>query len=158
MANAFRGHSEHSPEREAVAAEEAALANAFRGQNFQEQEDNMSKQESSRAQRKREAYATFEKTVLDLYEQSTLTLEQLNRIARQYQDVEIDSAGSQQRLTFDEKDLAQVCIELEDPSFPLATRRSHDDHDEYWERELQKWEEVIHQRWGWNAYNFPGIA
>lgn len=113
----------------------------------------MSEHDWLRAQRKREAYAVFENTVLDLYERSRLSLEKLNLVAHQYRDVEIDSAGSQHRLTYDEKDLLQVCIELEDPSFPIAARRSDEDHDEYWERELKKWEEIIRRRWGWNAYN-----
>jgi hypothetical protein len=113
----------------------------------------MRQQDQQKALKKREAYATFEKAILDLYEFNSLTLDLLNVIARQYQQVEIDSAGSQQRLTHDKKDLLQVCIELEDPSFPIPPRGSNEDHEEYWELELKKWEEIVHHHWGWNAYN-----
>lgn len=113
----------------------------------------MRQQDRQKALKKREAYATFEKTILDLYEFNYLTLDLLNVIARRYQYVEIDSAGSQQRLTRDQKDLFQVCIELEDPSFLIPPRGSKEDHEEYWELELKKWEEIVHHYWGWNAYN-----
>ena len=118
----------------------------------------MRKQDHQKALKKREAYATFEKTILDLYERNDLTLEQLNLIAKQYQQVEIDSVGSQFRLTHDEKDLLQVCIELEDPSFLIPLRGSSEDHEEYWEKELKKWEDIVRRHWGWEAYNVSGAG
>lgn len=104
---------------------------------------------------RRAAYASFEKIVLDLYERETLTLEHLERLAERYRTIEIDSAGSRYLRTRDGKDLHQVCIELVDPTFPLAAPGSSEDHEEYWERELNKWEEIVRQRWGWQAYCTP---
>jgi len=104
---------------------------------------------------RRAAYASFEKTVLDLYEQEMLTLECLERIAEQYRTIEIDSAGSRYLRARDGKDLHRICIELVDPGFTLAAPGSIEDHEDYWERELKKWEEVVHQRWGWQAYCTP---
>lgn len=107
---------------------------------------------------KRSAYAAFEKTILDLYERRILTLEILNRVAMQYRQVRIDSAGSRYLRSQDGKDLHQICIELVDPSFPIAMRGSREDHDEYWEKELRKWEEIVHNYWRWSSYctAFPG--
>ena len=102
--------------------------------------------------KKRMAYATFEKTILDLYEQKILTLDLLDRIAHRYRLIGIDSAGSQYLRAPDGKDLHQICIELVDPSFPIVTRGSNEDHEEYWEQELKKWEEIVHRHWGWQAY------
>jgi hypothetical protein len=106
---------------------------------------------------RRAAYAAFEKMVLSFYEQKTLTLNLLDRIASRYCQIAIDSAGSRHVQTSDGKDLHQICIELVDPTFPIAARGSSADHEEYWERELQKWEEIVHKRWGWQAYcrTFP---
>ena len=106
---------------------------------------------------KREAYAAFEKTILDLYERDELTLNQLDLTARQYRHVAIDSAGSLHQLTHDQKDLFEVCIELVDPSFSIPARGSHEDHEEYWEKELKKWEDIVRWRWGWYAYNTSRI-
>jgi len=63
----------------------------------------------------------------------------------------IDSAGSQYVRARDGKDLHQICIELVDPSFPLVARGSSEDHEEYWEQELKKWEEIVQKRWTWHA-------
>lgn len=104
---------------------------------------------------RRAAYASFEKTVLELYEQGVLTLERLERLAEQYRTIEIDSAGSQYLRAYDGKDLHQICIELVEPALPLVARGSSEDHEEYWEKELKKWEEIARQRWGWQAYCTP---
>ena len=104
---------------------------------------------------RRAAYASFEKTVLDLYEREMLTLEELERIAAQYRTIEIDSAGSRYLRTRDGKNLHQVCIELVDPAFALAVPGSSEDHEESWEKELNKWEEIVRRRWGWRAYCTP---
>lgn len=98
------------------------------------------------------AYATFEKTICDLYERGMLTLDLLDRIAHQYRLIGIDSAGSQYLQARDGKDLHQICIELVDPIFPIVTRGSSEDYEAYWEQELKKWEEIVHMRWGWQAY------
>ncbi|MFL5662759.1 MAG: hypothetical protein ACJ8BW_15625 [Ktedonobacteraceae bacterium] len=97
----------------------------------------------------RAAYAAFEKTILDLYEQKMLTVDLLDRVATQYRQVCMDSAGSQHVQTRDGKDLHQVCIELIAPSFPLVGRGSSEDHEAYWEQELKKWQEIVYNRWGW---------
>lgn len=99
----------------------------------------------------RAAYAAFEETILDLYEQKILTSDLLDRIASQYCLEGIDSAGSQYVRARNGKDLHQVCIELVDPTFLLAARGSSEDHEEYWEQELKKWEEIVHKRWAWHA-------
>jgi hypothetical protein len=104
---------------------------------------------------RRAAYASFENTVLDLYEQGMLTLEHLEQLAEQYRTMEIDSAGSQYLRAHDGKDLHQICIALVDPAFALVTPGSSEDHEEYWEQELKKWEEIARQRWGWQAYCTP---
>lgn len=108
--------------------------------------------------RRRTAYAVFEKTILDLYERKLLTRYLLDRVASKYRLVPIDSAGSRYLRTRDGKDLHQICIELVDPSFPISARGSSGDHEEYWERELKKWEEIVRKLWGWRAYctPFPG--
>lgn len=103
----------------------------------------------------RKAYAEFESRILDLYERGALTLNLLDRIAGQYSLVSMDSAGSRYLRAWDGKDLNQICIELIDPAFPVAMRGSSDDHEEYWERELDKWEEIVHHRWNWRAYCTP---
>src|SRR5262245_32440873 len=103
--------------------------------------------------RKRDAYAAFERTILDLYDQELLTLRQLDQIASQYRWRNPDSAGSQSMLTQDGKDLYQVCIQLVDPAFPVPARGSTQDHEEYWERELRKWEDIVRWRWDWYADN-----
>ena len=102
--------------------------------------------------KRRAAYAAFEKMILDLYERKILTSGLLDSIASQYCLEGIDSAGSQYMLTRDGKDLHQICIELVDPIFPIVTRGSSEDHEEYWEQELKKWEEIVRKRWGWQAY------
>lgn len=104
---------------------------------------------------KRAAYAAFEKAILDLYERRLLTRSLLDRIASQYRLMSIDSAGSQYIRTQDGKDLHQICIELVDPTFPVVQRGSRADHEEYWEKELKKWEEIVHGHWGWRAYCAP---
>lgn len=104
---------------------------------------------------RRVAYASFEKIVLDMYERGALTLEHLERLAEQYRTMHIDSAGSQYLRAQDGKDLHQICIELMDPTFALVERGSSEDHEEYWEQELKKWEEIARQRWGWQAYCTP---
>jgi hypothetical protein len=101
---------------------------------------------------KRTAYAVFERTILDLYEQKVLTVNLLDRIASQYRLVDIDSAGSQYLRTRDGKDLIQICIEVIDPTFPTFAKGSSEDNEEYWERELKKWEIIVRRRWGWQAY------
>lgn len=98
------------------------------------------------------AYAAFEESIIELYERRILTLGLLDRIANRYRQVNIDSAGSQYLQTQDGKDLYQICIELVDPTFPIAVRGSSEDHDEYWEKELKKWQEIVYNRWGWRAY------
>lgn len=105
---------------------------------------------------RRAAYAVFEKTILDLYDQRSLTLERLDCIAEQYRWLHVGSVGGQYELTHDGKDLYQVCIELVDPSFPIALRGSSEDHEEYWEEELKKWEDIVRWRWNWHAYGMPG--
>lgn len=102
--------------------------------------------------KRRAAYAAFEKMVIDLYERKLLTRDLLDYIASQYCLVGIDSAGSQYVLAHDGKDLHQICIELVDPFFPLVARGASEDHEEYWEQELKKWEEIVHKRWSWHAY------
>ncbi|MDQ2902254.1 MAG: hypothetical protein M3Y81_01705 [Chloroflexota bacterium] len=97
--------------------------------------------------KRRKAYAEFEKIVIELYEQHILTLEHLDYLASLHHQVGIDSAGSQRLLAKDGKDVHQVCIELVDPSFPLVAGRSNEHHEEYWEGELRKWEEIVHERW-----------
>jgi len=106
---------------------------------------------------RRAAYATFEKTILDLYERNMFTLSLLDLVASQYRQVGIDSAGSQYIRTRDGKDLHQVCIELVDPTFPIVERGSSGDREEYWEQELKKWQEIVYKRWGWRAHSaiFP---
>lgn len=106
-------------------------------------------------QQKRAAYAAFEKTILDLYDQDLLTLHRLDLVAARYRWIPLDSAGTRHILTKDGKDLYQVCIELVDPSFPIPLRGSGDDNEEYWERELKKWEDILRWRWDWHAY---GVA
>lgn len=98
---------------------------------------------------RRAAYAEFEKVILELYEQKTLTQPLLDLIASQYCLTGIDSAGSRYVQAHDGKDLHQICIELVDPTFPIVTKGSSEDHDEYWEQELKKWEEIIQKRWGY---------
>jgi hypothetical protein len=102
---------------------------------------------------KRASYAVFEKTILDLYDQELLTLDRLDRVADLYRWLHIDNAGSQYVLTRDGKDLYQVCIELVDPSFPIPVRGSSEDHEEYWEQEFKKWEDIVRWRWNWHAYD-----
>jgi len=105
---------------------------------------------------RRSAYAEFEKVILNLYEQKRLTLALLDDIAQQYTQIGIDSAGSQYVLTHDGKDLCQVCIELVDPTFPVVVSGSSEDHEEYWEQELKKWQEIVSKRWKMepNGYRF----
>jgi hypothetical protein len=102
---------------------------------------------------KQAAYAAFEKAVLDLYNQELLTLERLDCLASQYRLLTLDSSGSQLALTRDGKDLCQVCIQLVDPTFSIPLRGSSKDHEEYWEQELKKWEDIVRRRWHWHAYN-----
>jgi hypothetical protein len=102
---------------------------------------------------KRATYATFEKSILTLYNRKLLTLDLLDRIASQYRPLNLDSAGSQGALAHDGKNLYQVCIQLIDPSFPIYPTGSTWDHEEYWEQELRKWEEIVRRRWRWHAYN-----
>jgi hypothetical protein len=102
---------------------------------------------------KRAAYAAFEKTILDLYDREFLTLDRLDSIANQYHWLKVGNAGSQHLLTRDGKDLCQVCIELVDPSFSIPIRGSSNDHEEYWEQEFKKWEDIVRWRWGWHTYS-----
>ena len=103
--------------------------------------------------KKRAAYAAFEQTVLDLYDQELLTLNRLDQVAHQYRWLEVGSAGGRNLLTCDGKDLYQVCIELVDPFFLIPARGSSEDHEESWEKELRKWEDIVRWRWGWRAYS-----
>lgn len=102
---------------------------------------------------KRAVYAAFEESILSLYNRKLLTLELLDRIAGQYRPLRLDSAGSQRALAHDGKNLYQVCIQLIDPAFPIPPLGSNRDHEEYWEQELRKWEEIVRRRWDWRAYN-----
>ncbi len=104
---------------------------------------------------KRDTYAVFERMIVDLYEQDALTLHLLDSIARKYRFARIDSADSQCLQTRDGKDLHQICIGLIYPTFPLAVRGSSADHEEYWEQELKKWEEIVRRRWNWHDYCNP---
>ena len=97
-------------------------------------------------------YAKFEKMVIYLYDRNLLTLSLLDYIADHYRQLGVDSAGSCSIHAQDGRDLCQVCIALVDPSFPIAITGSSDDHDEYWERELKKWEEIVHERWSWRTF------
>lgn len=101
---------------------------------------------------KRMAYAAFEETIISLYEQRLLTLDLLDHIARQYRSIIMDSAGSRYLRTQDNKGLHQICIELVDPTFPIAHAGSSTDHEESWEQELKKWEEIVCKRWQWQIY------
>lgn len=101
---------------------------------------------------KRAAYAAFEKIVLYLYDRELLTVGLLDYIAGRYRLVGVDSAGSRYMRAQDGKDLWQVCISLVDPAFKVALQGSGEDHDEYWERELRKWEEIVRLRWGWRTW------
>lgn len=103
---------------------------------------------------RRAAYAAFEQIVLNLYERKALTLSLLDLIASQYCPMGIDSAGSRYVSARDGKDLHQICIELVDPTFHIVARGSSEDHEEYWEQELKKWEEIGHEHWGWHARPF----
>lgn len=100
---------------------------------------------------KRANYAEFGKMVLYLYDRKLLTLSLLDYIADHYRQLGIDSTGSCSLHAQDGKDLCQVCITLVDPTFPIVTAGSHDDHEEYWEQELKKWEEIVRERWGWRT-------
>lgn len=97
-------------------------------------------------------YAKFEKMVIYLYDRKLLTLSLLDYIAEYYRHLGTDSAGSCSLRAQDGKDLCQVCIALVDPTFPIAITGSSDDHEEYWEQELKKWEEIIGKRWGWRTF------
>lgn len=108
-------------------------------------------------QQRRAAYAAFEKTILDLYDQDQLTLDRLDAIASQYRWCTIDGAGSQYLATRDKKDLYQVCIELVDPAFSIPIRGSREDHEESWEQELKKWEDIARRRWRWHTYGVPDL-
>ncbi len=101
---------------------------------------------------KRINYAKFEKMVLYLYDRKLLTLSLLDYIADHYRQLGIDSAESCSIRAQDGKDLYQVCITLVDPTFPIAIAGSSDDHEEYWEQELKKWEEIVRKRWGWRTF------
>jgi hypothetical protein len=100
-----------------------------------------------RMMERRSAYAEFEKVIINLYEQKILTLALLDDIAHQYSQVGVDSAGSQYMRAYDGKDLCQICIELIDPAFPIVVRGSSEDHEEYWEQEFKKWQEIVSRRW-----------
>ena len=100
---------------------------------------------------KRANYATFEKIVLYLYDRELLTLGFLDYIADSYRQVGVDSAGSCYMRAQDGKDLCQVCIALVDPTFPIAIEGSSEDHEESWEREQKKWDEIVRKRWGWRT-------
>lgn len=99
--------------------------------------------------RSRAAYTTFEQTVMALYEKRTLTLDLLDLLAKMYQGIAVDSAGSKNLRASDGKDMQQVCIALVDPAFALVERGACNDNDEYWEQELNTWSHIISNRWGW---------
>ena len=99
--------------------------------------------------RDRTTYASFEAKVIAFYERGKLVSSLLDKLANRYRNVEMDSAGSQYLISKDGQDLQQICIGLVDPSFPLVRRGCADDHEEYWARELQKWNEITRQRWDW---------
>lgn len=100
--------------------------------------------------RMRTTYTTFEQTVIDLYDQKALTLNLLDTLGLMYRGIEVDSAGSQNLLTGDGKDVQQVCITLVNPSFTLAERGGYGDDEEYWECELKEWSRIVSSRWGWS--------
>jgi hypothetical protein len=104
-------------------------------------------------QRKRAAYAAFEKTIIDLYDRKLLTLDRLDLIADQYSLLKPDNVGSQSLVAHDGKDMYQVCIQLVDPAFPLPSRGSSRDDEEYWEQEIRKWEDIVRWRWNWYSQN-----
>jgi hypothetical protein len=95
------------------------------------------------------AFAAFEREILDLYEQKRLTPGLLDSLASKYQRSCISYPASKPLQVCGGKDLCQICIELLDPSFPLIARGDKEDHEEYWERELKKWEEILYIRWHW---------
>lgn len=97
--------------------------------------------------KRRDAYIEFEQRIVKMYNQHTLTLEKLDLLAGQYALSGIDTAGSRRLRALDGKDLLQICIALVHPAFPLVSGGSSSDDDEYWERELQIWEEIVRERW-----------
>lgn len=106
-------------------------------------------EEKKQMKQRQATFAAFEQEILDLYERQELNARLLDHIGSLYQQIDMDCIGSQGLLTHDGKDLCQICIGLLDPSFPLVARGSSEDHEEYWEREINKWEEILYTRWQW---------
>lgn len=87
-----------------------------------------------------QAYSTFQRTVINLYNRGKLDLEMLDELAEEYRGTDIDSGGDLGIETKDGKTLEQVCIELVNPGFLPRD----DSSDEYYE-----WERITTERWGW---------
>lgn len=96
------------------------------------------------------AYATFEHTIITLYDKGVLDLDLLDILACEYEGMDVDSGGSQDLQSRDGKSLEQVCIELVDPDWK-PERRPEDEDDEWWESgaRYDKFMAIRRGRWGW---------
>jgi hypothetical protein len=98
------------------------------------------------------AYSSFEHTIITVYDHGVLTLELLDALAKDYEDMDVDSGGSRDLTTKDGKTLEEVCIGLVDPSWvPVKSDgKYYSDPDAWeWDERYSKWNEITHGRWGW---------
>ncbi|OLB44110.1 MAG: hypothetical protein AUG51_22215 [Acidobacteria bacterium 13_1_20CM_3_53_8] len=99
------------------------------------------------------AYATFQHTIITLYNHNVLTLALLDELAREYTDTDIDSGGDTGLTTKDGKTLEEVCIGLVDPQWlPVKREDANYVNPKYWEEEerYEKWYEITNGRWEWS--------
>lgn len=112
------------------------------------------------------AYATFQQTVITLYDHEKLDLATLDALAEEYRDTDIDSGGDTGLLSQDGKDLEQVCIATVFPSWTpqepteeevdQAAKKAWPRGDRsaaraafLWEQKYAQWRLLIEARWGW---------
>lgn len=112
------------------------------------------------------AYATFQQTIITLYDHEKLDLATLDALAEEYRDTDIDSGGDTGLLARDGRDLETICIATvfpewapqepteEQVSQAASTSWHRGDRnaaraDLLWEQKYAQWCLLTEVRWGW---------
>lgn len=85
------------------------------------------------------SYMIIEEQVIKLYDANLLTLPILDILCESYRGTDIDSGGSQDLSSKDEKTFEEICMELISPNFV---------EEDNWSL-YEEFSELTSSRWGW---------
>lgn len=92
------------------------------------------------------AYTTFERMVIDLYDDGVLTPRVLNNLGEMYRGTDIDSGGSRDLVTQDNKGVEQVVVEIMQPGVVPDPDPDFPEEGPYW---YSAFKEITWETWGW---------